>query len=93
MSANCVTVKFAASLQRHVPCPDQQVAATTLAEALGAAFVAAPALRHYVLDDQGAIRKHVAVFINSMMLSKRDDLTRALSSGDRIDVAQALSGG
>jgi sulfur-carrier protein len=93
MPISHVTVKFAASLQRHVPCPDQQVVATTLAEALRAAFMAAPALKHYVLDDQGSIRKHVAVFVNSLMLPKRDDLHIALLPGDRIDVAQALSGG
>jgi sulfur-carrier protein len=80
-------------LQRHVRCPDQEVAAATLAQALNAAFIAAPALRHYVLDDQGNIRKHVAVFINNLLWRTRSDLSVPLSAGDRIDIAQALSGG
>lgn len=65
----------------------------TLGEALSAAFRAAPALRGYVLDDQGHIRKHVAVFIDGRLWPRRDDLTVPVSHDTRIDVIQALSGG
>lgn len=93
MGKSQVQVRFAPALQRHVPCPEQFVAAGSLAAVLAQAFTAAPALRHYVLDDQGHIRKHVAVFINDVLWQQREDLTRALSTGDRVDVVQALSGG
>jgi len=56
-----VTVEFAASLRRHVACAPQTVAAGNLRVVLEAALAAAPELSHYVLDDQGHIRKHVAV--------------------------------
>jgi sulfur-carrier protein len=92
-NAATVTVTFAPHLQRHVPCPAQRVVANTLAEALNKAFVAAPALRSYVLDDQGHIRKHVAVFINSELIRNRNDLSIAVNDHDKIDVIQALSGG
>ena len=65
------TVTFAPALTRHVACPPQDVDAATLRAALDAAFAAAPALRGYVLDEQGAVRKHVAVFVNGDMIASR----------------------
>jgi sulfur-carrier protein len=87
------TVEFAPALTRHVPCPRQEVLAGTLATVLDAAFTAAPALRPYVLDEQGAVRKHVAVFVNGEMIPDRRDLNRALAARDRVHVIQALTGG
>lgn len=87
------TVEFAPALTRHVPCPPQRVAAASLGAALDAAFGAAPAMRGYVLDEQGAVRKHVAVFVNGRMIASRDDLRAPLRDGDRVHVIQALTGG
>jgi len=87
------TVSFAPHLQRHVPCPTQRVHAATLGAALDAAFVAAPMLRHYVLDEQGHVRKHVAVFVNNEMIASRRDLSVAVADDASIMVIQALSGG
>ena len=92
-NARVPTVEFAPALTRHVPCPRQQVAAGTLAQVLDLSFAAAPALRPYVLDEQGAVRKHVAVFVNGEMIPDRSDLTRALCGEDRVHVIQALTGG
>ena len=89
-----VNVEFAASLRRHVQCAPQSVAPGSLRTVLDAALAAAPAeLRHYVLDDQGHIRKHVAVFINKTMVLSRQDLEQVLTAGDRVLVIQALTGG
>jgi len=88
-----VIVEFAASLRRHVACEAQNVAVGTLRAALEAALAAAPGLRHYVLDDQGHIRKHVAVFVNKTMVLDRQNLNQPLSSGDSVLVIQALTGG
>jgi molybdopterin converting factor small subunit len=88
-----VTVEFAASLRRHVACAPQSVAAGSLRGVLEEALAAAPELRHYVFDDQGHIRKHVAVFINKTMVSDRQNLGQALASGDSVLVIQALTGG
>jgi sulfur carrier protein ThiS len=87
------TVTFAPALTRHVPCPMQQVDAPTLEAALAAAFRAAPAMRGYVLDEQGAVRKHVAVFVNGEMIASRSALGQPLAPQDRVTVIQALSGG
>ncbi len=88
-----VTVEFAPSLQRHVPCPAQQLRGATVFECLDHAFAKAPTLRHYVLDEQSALRKHVAVFVNEAMVQDRARLATPVRDGDRILVIQALSGG
>ena len=86
-------VEFAPALTRHVPCPPREVDAATLRDALAKAFEAAPAMRHYVLDEQGAVRKHVAVFVNAQMIRDRAALDIALRPGDKVMVIQALTGG
>ena len=91
--ARMPTVSFAPALTRHVPCPPQEVGAATLRAALDAAFAAAPAMRGYVLDEQGAVRKHVAVFINGEMIASRSALACPLQADDRVQVIQALTGG
>jgi len=87
------TVEFAPALTRHVPCPLQSVEAGTLRVALDSAFRAAPALRNYVLDEQGAVRKHVAVFVNARMIASRTQLDIPLGAQDKVMVIQALTGG
>ncbi|MEO5669046.1 MAG: MoaD/ThiS family protein [Ramlibacter sp.] len=87
------TVEFAPALTRHVPCPPQAVSAATLRAALEAAFAAAPAMKGYVLDEQGAVRKHVAVFVNARMIASRTDLDTPLADDDKVMVIQALTGG
>ena len=88
-----VTVEFAASLRRHVECAPQSVMPGSLRAVLDAALGAAPDLAHYVFDDQRAVRKHVAVFLNGQMVQDRHNLERALVDGDRVLVVQALTGG
>ncbi|MDR3455230.1 MAG: MoaD/ThiS family protein [Rhodoferax sp.] len=88
-----VSVEFAASLRRHVNCAPQSVAPGRLRAVLEAALVAAPELAHYVFDDQRAVRKHVAVFVNQQMVVDRIHLDQLLSPGDRVLVIQALTGG
>lgn len=86
-------VEFAPALTRHVPCTPQQVAAPTLRAALDRALDAAPALRSYVLDEQGAVRRHVAVFVNARQIASRSALDIPLEDDDRVVVIQALTGG
>lgn len=88
-----VTVEFAPSLRRHVDCAVQTVPAGDLRSALEAALQAAPALAHYVFDDQRGVRRHVAVFINQQMVQERQRLDQPLAAGDRVLVIQALTGG
>ncbi|MEY4884089.1 MAG: hypothetical protein RIS34_1943 [Pseudomonadota bacterium] len=88
-----VRVEFAPSLRRHVECAPQTVAPGSLRAVLEAALMAEPALGHYVFDDQRAVRKHVAVFVNQQMVTDRVNLNQLLEPGDRVLVIGALTGG
>jgi sulfur-carrier protein len=70
-----------------------QVAADSVGEALEAAFLRYPALRGYVLDEQGIVRHHVAVFVDGVAI--RDKTLRQIAIADdaEVYVMQALSGG
>ncbi|HWI80531.1 MoaD/ThiS family protein [Ramlibacter sp.] len=87
------TVEFAPALTRHVACRPQRVDGSTLRQALARAFDAAPAMKDYVLDEQGCVRKHVAVFVNARMIADRARLDISIQPDDRIMVIQALTGG
>lgn len=87
------TISFTPNLQRHVPCPPVDLEAPTLRAALEQVFADNPALRDYLLDDQGRLRKHVTIFINAEALTDRDNLSLALGPKDDVFVFQALSGG
>ncbi len=87
------TVSFTSALERFLRAPSAKVEAGTVGDALAAVFAAQPALRGYVLDDQGAVRRHVAVYINGRSLTDRVGLTDAVGPDDEIYVFQALSGG
>ncbi|MBV8937054.1 MAG: MoaD/ThiS family protein [Alphaproteobacteria bacterium] len=86
-------VSFTSALQRFLPAPAAQVDAATVGAALAEVFACRPALRGYVLDDQGALRRHVAVFINGTAVHDRVRLTDPVAPHDEIYVFQALSGG
>ncbi len=88
-----IVLRFTPNLARHLDCPDARVAAETLHDALDQYFRQNPSVRGYVLDDQGMVRKHVAIFINQALISDRIGLTDKIDAGDEIFVMQALSGG
>lgn len=87
------TVSFTSALQRFLPAPSAEVEGGTVAAALAEVFASRPALRGYVLDDQGALRRHVAVYVRGQPVSDRVQLTDAVGPHDEIYVFQALSGG
>jgi sulfur-carrier protein len=87
------TVSFTSALQRFLPAPTAVVEGATVADALAAVFATRPALRGYLLDDQGALRRHVAVYVNGDPVSDRDKLADSVGPDDEIYVFQALSGG
>jgi sulfur-carrier protein len=88
-----VHVSFPAVLARHVPCPAVDVAGATVRAALDAAFVLNPPLRGYLLDEAGALRTHVTVFVDGGVVRDRAGLSDVVRADSRIHVMQALSGG
>jgi molybdopterin synthase sulfur carrier subunit len=86
-------VVFTPNLERHVSAPPAEVDGGSVREVLDRIFEDNPRLRGYVLDDQGRLRKHVAVFVNGEMIEDRVTLRDGLGHGDEVFVMQALSGG
>jgi len=87
------TIIFTRALERFVEAPSATVKGATLCEALAEVFASRPTLRGYVLDDQGALRRHVAVYINGRPAMDRAKLGDPVGPDDEIYVFQALSGG
>ena len=50
-------------------------------------------MRGYVLDDHGAIRKHVCIFADGQRLNRDATLGHPIEPQSQIHVMQALSGG
>jgi molybdopterin converting factor small subunit len=88
-----VRVTFPAVLQRHVVCPPVDVDGGTLRQVLEAAFAHYPTVRGYVLDDGGALRPHMTVFVDGVVVHDRRHLAQRLRADCRVDILQALSGG
>lgn len=87
------TVSFTDNIQRHVACPAMTVEGATVRAALNAVFAENPSARRYVLDDQGALRKHMAIFIDGTLMRDRTHLSDPVPDGATVHVFQALSGG
>lgn len=87
------TVSFTRVLQRYLVAPYAAVEAATVGDALGAVFASRSTLRGYVLDDQGALRRHVVVYVNDRAINDRVGLTDPVGPRDEIYVFQMLSGG
>ncbi len=87
------TIHVTSHLRTVAPTDPVLVEAATLGAALDAYFVTAPKVRSYILDDQGRLRRHVAVFIDGDLLLDKKDLGRRVAPTSAIYVMQALSGG
>ena len=88
-----VRVRFTPNIQRHVACPEADARGGTVREVLDAVFARNERARGYVLDDQGALRRHVAVYVGGEMVRDRVRLSDPVGPGDDIHVFQALTGG
>lgn len=86
-------VTFTANLQRHVACPPIEAAGGTVREVLDAAFADNPRARGYVLDEHGALRHHMVIFVDGVAVSDRRTLSDAVGEASELYVMQALSGG
>jgi len=86
-------ISFTPNLERHIHAPRVETTGHTVREALDAVFVDNPMLRSYLLDEQGRLRQHVAIFVNGEMIQDRQSLSEPIQDSDELFVMQALSGG
>jgi hypothetical protein len=86
-------VAFTENIQRHVACPETDASGATVREVLAAVFAGNPRARSYVLDDQGALRRHMSIFVDGELIRDRERLSDPVKPNSAIYVSQALSGG
>ena len=86
-------VSFTQNLQRHVPCPPAEAGGATVREVLEAVLAANPRARGYILDDRGALRKHMIIYVGGEPVADRAGLSAPVPEGAEVHVFQALSGG
>lgn len=86
-------VAFTPNLQRHVECPRRGVVGSTVREVLDKVFAENPRLRSYIIDERGALRRHMMVFVDGRQITDRDRLSDPVEPRSEIYVMQALSGG
>ena len=87
------SVVFTPNLKRHVDCPDVEARGATVREVLDRVFADHPRLRGYVVDERGALRKHMVIFIDGRQIADRQQLGDPVEPGSELYVMQALSGG
>jgi molybdopterin converting factor small subunit len=85
-------VFFTSHLRHVAPGGGVDVSGATVGDALAAVFARHGALRGYVLDDQGRLRLHIAVFVDNAHI-RENILEHALNPDSEVYIMQALSGG
>jgi molybdopterin converting factor small subunit len=70
-------------------CADHPLAGATVGELLRELERAQPGVRGWILDERGAIRRHINVFVNG----EYSAVDTPVGAEDRIDVLPAISGG
>ena len=70
-----------------------EIPGKTVGEVLAGVFARHPGLRNYIVDEHGAVRHHVALFVDGHSLARKTHLDHALGEQSELHVMQALSGG
>lgn len=86
-------IAFTTHLERYVECPITETDGATVREALERVFAQNPMLRGYVVEETGALRKHVSVFVDNQPIVDRVGLSDSVVADSEIYILQALSGG
>lgn len=68
---------------------EHAVGGAALGDVLRALEQAQPALRGWILDERGQVRRHIAVWVNG----EQADAGTLVGGDDRVDVLPAISGG
>ena len=86
-------VFFTANLRRHVDCASMDAEGETVRDVLACVFATQDRLGTYVLDDQGALRKHMTILVDGQRIRDLERLSDAVGPSSDVWVMQALSGG
>lgn len=83
-------VSIPSPLLSYTQAPEVEADGATLSELLADLDQRYPGIRFRMIDEQGAIRPHMRIFINRERVV---GLEEALSAEDEVQILQALSGG
>ncbi len=72
---------------------DITVPTGSVAQVLAAVEQLAPGFSHYVMDERGALRRHVNISINDSIVIDKKALSDRVPPGGTLYIFQALSGG
>lgn len=89
-------VEMTSHLYRYFPQLEHmniRVPAGSVADVLRAIDALAPGFIHYILDEQGALRRHVRLSIDNTLVFDRKTLSDHVPEDATLFIFQALSGG
>ena len=89
------SVKFTSHLRRFFPELKDgiRVEGQTVAEVVAALDSRFPGFGDYIVDERGALRRHVNIFIGDTMIDDRQRLLDPVNEDKPVFIFQALSGG
>ena len=87
-------VKFTSALKRFFPSlTELDIPGDSVREALRNVEQRYPGMMKYLTEDNGALRKHVNIFLKGELIKDRLTLNDAVNARDELLIFQALSGG
>ncbi|UZR97866.1 MoaD/ThiS family protein [Chondrinema litorale] len=87
-------VRFTSALRRFFPdLKDTEFEGATVKETLNNIEKSYPGILSYLLDDNGALRKHVNIYLQNELIQDRQHFYDQVKEDDEIIIFQALSGG
>ena len=87
-------VQFTKHLRRFFPnLEDGDFEGATLSQVVASIDRSYPGLAGYLVDDRGAVRVHVNVFLGDELVRDRERVDDPLPPGKTLSIYQALSGG
>ncbi len=87
-------INFTSALKRFYPdLHPLSIEGKTVAEILARLNDSYPGMTDYLVDEHGALRHHINIFIGDKMIADRDNLMDEITGEEEILIFQALSGG
>jgi molybdopterin synthase sulfur carrier subunit len=87
-------VQFTTHLRAFFPTlQPTEIEGGTVAEVVTALERLHSGIKSYLIDERGALRPHVNIFVGDSLITDRQGLTDIVGPQDQIYILQALSGG
>jgi len=88
------SIKFTSALKRFYPdLDDFEMEGKNVSELLEKIDTKYSGIKNYLVDDRGALRKHVNIFVDGELILDREKMTDTLKNESEVFIMQALSGG